>query len=319
MNAMPFKPLFSLLSPAGRAARLSTLIYHRVLPEADPLLPGVPDAATFRWQMRFLRRNFNPLPLDEAVQRLRSGSLPSRAVCVTFDDGYADNATVALPILREEGVPATFFIAAAYLNGGRMFNDTVIETVRRLSTGTVDLTPEGLGLREIQTDADRVALAREMVLAIKYLEFQEREVRAEAPARRLGMELPDGLMMTDAQVLELAENGMGVGGHTLTHPILARLPREQALAEIRGGKAALERLLKRPVTLFAYPNGRPGKDYNPEHVAMAQELGFAAAFSTAWGAARRDSDLYQLPRFTPWDPTPFRFGLRMARNLLGRA
>ena len=61
--------------------------------------------------------------------------LPSRSVAVTFDDGYADNARIALPILREERVPATFFIATAYLDGGRMWNDTVIEAVRRLVPG----------------------------------------------------------------------------------------------------------------------------------------------------------------------------------------
>ncbi|MFO8155711.1 MAG: polysaccharide deacetylase family protein [Thiohalospira sp.] len=316
---MPFKPLFSLLSPSGCAARLSILIYHRVLAEPDALLPGVPDAATFRWHMRFLRRHFNPLPLDEAVQRLRAGSLPSRAVCVTFDDGYADNATVALPVLREEGVPATFFIATAYLNGGRMFNDTVIETIRRLPQGSVDLEPEGLGVREIHGDPDRRQLAGEVILALKYLELEERRARAAALGERFGVKLPDDLMMTDAQVRDLADNGMGIGGHTLTHPILARLPREAAFHEMRAGKEALERLLERPVTLFAYPNGRPGKDYSPEHVAMARDLGFEAACSTAWGTARRDSDPYQLPRFTPWDPTPFRFGLRMTRNLLGRA
>lgn len=318
MSAMPFTPLFSLLSPAGRRARLSVLIFHRVLPEPDPLLPGVPDAAAFRWQMRFLRRHCNPLPLDDGVQRLRSGSLPSRAVAVTFDDGYADNATVALPVLRDEGVPATFFIATRYLNGGRMFNDTVFETVRRLPSGTVDLTPEGIGTREIRTDADRVALARELTLAIKYLEFDERQERAEAPARRLGLNLPDDLMMTDTQVRQLVEGGMGVGGHTATHPILARVAPETAFNEMREGKAALESLLNRPVTLFAYPNGRPTQDYAPEHVTMARELGFEAAFSTAWGTAHRTSDPHQLPRFTPWDPTPFRFGLRMAHNLLRR-
>ena len=234
MNAMLFKPLFSLLSPSGHAARLSILIYHRVLAEPDALLPGVPDAATFRWHMRFLRRHLNPLPLDEAVQRLRAGSLPSRAVCVTFDDGYADNATVALPVLREEGVPATFFIATAYLNGGRMFNDTVMETVRRLPTKTVDLTPEGIGIREIRTDADRVALARELILGIKYLEFDERQERAEALAQRLGLKLPDDLMMSDAQVRQL------VG------PLPAADPLPSQVSQARGTSTSTSRLT--PVT-----------------------------------------------------------------------
>ena len=97
----------AMFSPAGRRAKLSTLIYHRVLPEPDPLRTGDPDAATFRWQMGLLARHFNVLPLPEAARRLQDGTLPARAACVTFDDGYADNFTIALPILREAGIPAT--------------------------------------------------------------------------------------------------------------------------------------------------------------------------------------------------------------------
>ncbi|MEA3642018.1 MAG: polysaccharide deacetylase family protein [Lamprobacter sp.] len=316
---MPFTPLFSLLSPSGRTARLSILIYHRVLAKPDPLLPGVPDRETFRWQMRFIRRHFQPLPLSEAADRLRDEQLPSRAICVTFDDGYADNATEALPVLQETGVPATFFVAAGYLNGGRMFNDTVLETVRRLPQGPLDLGPEGLGPREIQANADRLALSGELIMGLKYLDRELRQARAAALAERFGVELPGDLMMCDDQVRQLENAGMTIGGHTLNHPILSQLPDAEAFEEIRQGKYALETLLKRPVRLFAYPNGRPGKDYRPEHTIMLRELGFEAACSTAWGTACRDSDPFQLPRFTPWDQTPLRFGVRLGRNLLGRA
>ena len=71
------------------------------------------------------------------------------------------------------------------------------------------------------------------------------------------------------------------------------------------------------MSLFAYPNGRPGVDYAPDvHPGMVRELGFDAAVSTHWGAARAGADCYQLPRFTPWDRGRVRFGLRLARNLL---
>ncbi len=315
-------PLLSLLSPAGRRARLSILIYHRVLPQPDALLPGDPDAALFRAQMQLLRRHFNPLPLSEAVARLRAGTLPARAACVTFDDGYADNYTVALPILQETGVPATFFIATGYLNGGRMFNDTVTEAVRRLPAGEHDLRAQGLGVRTIDGADSRMTLIRDAVLQIKYLGIDERRDRAEAFAAalrvRLNVALPDDLMMNTEQLRALARSGMGIGGHTVNHPILASLDPEDARREMREGKETLEALLAQPVTLFAYPNGRPGKDYLPEHAAMARELGFEAAVSTAWGAARRGSDFHQLPRFTPWDRAPTGFGLRLARNLMGR-
>ncbi len=67
--------------------------------------------------------------------------------------------------------------------------------------------------------------------------------------------------------------------------------------------------------LFAYPNGRPQQDYTAEHVAMVRDAGFAAAVSTARGAADRTTDPFQLPRFTPWRREPLGFDLLLARNL----
>ena len=69
------------------------------------------------------------------------------------------------------------------------------------------------------------------------------------------------------------------------------------------------------IALFAYPNGRPGADYRADAVAVVRDLGFDAAVSTAWGVSRRDSDVFQLPRFTPWDRSRTRFGLRLLRNM----
>ena len=312
------RSLLSLFSPSGRRARLSILIYHRVLPELDALLPGEPDADRFRWQMELLAKYCHPLPLEEAVTRLRAGTLPSRAVCVTFDDGYADNATVALPILHETGVPATFFIATGYLNGGIMFNDVVIEVVRRVPTGMVDFAEEGSGVRRIVSDADRVSVYTDLIQRLKYLPLKERSARAAALAERLGVRTPDDLMMTTEQLRGLAASGMEIGGHTHSHPILTRVDHATARREMQEGKERLERLLGHPVKLFAFPNGRPGKDFEAEHVNMVRECGFEAAVTTAWGTAGRESDLFQLPRFTPWDKTPLRFGLRLVRNLMVR-
>src|SRR5687768_16576249 len=101
---------------------LSILIYHRVIPEPDPLLPDEICARQFDWHLALLGRWFRVLALAEAVAQLRDGTLPARAACVTFDDGYADNVSAALPLLRKHGMPATFFLATAYLVGGRMWN-----------------------------------------------------------------------------------------------------------------------------------------------------------------------------------------------------
>ncbi|CAI08569.1 polysaccharide deacetylase family protein [Aromatoleum aromaticum] len=310
------KTVLSLASPAGAGAKLCILIFHRVLPDADPLRLGDPDANTFRWQMRLLSRHFNVLPLHEAALRLRERCLPARAACVTFDDGYADNYTTALPILREFGISATFFISTAYLDGGRMFNDTLIEVVRGLPEGICNLSSIGLGAVDLVSIADRQALAGTLLGYFKYRPPEERIPAAERLAETFDIDLPTDLMMSSRQLKALHASGMEIGGHTHSHPILALQSPAEARAEICLGKEKLEALLGTAIRVFAYPNGRPVKDYGQEHVAMISECGFDVAVSTRPAVADRHCDIHQLPRFTPWDRTPARFALRLLRTLV---
>lgn len=301
-----------MLGPLSRC--LSILIYHRVVAEPDALVPDQVCARDFDWHLDVLDRWFEVLPLVEAVARMRSGRLPVRAACVTFDDGYADNANIALPILRRRGVPATFFVATSFLDGGRMWNDSVIETIRGAQGDKLDARCVGLSFLSIATVGARLRAIEEVLSALKYLPPEERQSRVDTLAREAACPLPTELMMTTEQVRHLRASGMDIGAHTVTHPILARLEPERAESEIRESKRRLEAMIGGAVSLFAYPNGRPGRDYRHEHVGMVERLGFAAAVSTARGVAHAASDRFQLPRFTPWDRTPGRFVLRLIQN-----
>ncbi|HKQ25279.1 MAG TPA: polysaccharide deacetylase family protein [Burkholderiales bacterium] len=264
--------------------------------------------------MTVLGRWFRVLPLPEAVARLRDGTLPLRAACVTFDDGYADNVSSALPILRRHGVPATFFLATAFIDGGRMWNDTVIETVRRASGNTLDARPVGLDTLQIATPDLRRRVIDKLLAALKYLPMEERQQRVDELSAATASELPSGLMMTTEGVRHLHRSGMEIGAHTVNHPILAKLDSERAGNEIRDSKVRLEAITGASVRMFAYPNGMPALDYCREHVDMVKELGFEAAVCTARGVAHAASDPFQLPRFTPWDRTPGKFLLRLVQN-----
>jgi peptidoglycan/xylan/chitin deacetylase (PgdA/CDA1 family) len=296
---------------APSRGRLLVLIYHRVHDSDDALFPREPTRPGFRWQMELVARHLRPLPLTEAVQLLAEGSLPPRAVAVTFDDGYADNEAIAAPILSSVGVPATFFVTTAYLDGGRMWNDTVIEAVRRAPAGALGFARLAIEPLEIGDGASRRRLVDRIIGAIKHLPQVERQQFADDFATAVEVELPRDLMMDSMQVQALARAGFEIGGHTVTHPILLKLQPGQARREILEGKARLEKLVGGPLRLFAYPNGRPGEDYGPEHVAMARDAGFEAAVSTRRGVCTGGSDRFQLPRFTPWDQTPERFLARM--------
>ncbi len=303
---------------AARGPRLSILIFHRVLPALDPLLPGEPDATLFKARMRWLASAFHVMPLTEAVRRLADGNLPVNAACITFDDGYADNATIAAPLLSRLRLPATFFIATGFLDGGRMWNDTVIEAIRVARGSRLDLASIGLDEWPCSNIAERVATIAGLLDRLKYLPQSERQRKVDAIASAVGLAAQSDLMMTRRQVRELPRYGMAVGGHTVTHPILTTLGIDDARQEVADGRRDLEQTLGEPVRLFAYPNGRPRRDYDATHVALIREMGFDAAVATAWGVADRSSDRFQLPRFTPWDASVNRFGLRLAHNLTRR-
>jgi peptidoglycan/xylan/chitin deacetylase (PgdA/CDA1 family) len=297
------------------AQRLLVLIYHRVLRDVDPMAPREMTAEVFRWQMQLLRRHAQPLALADALDGLAAGRLPRRAVCVTFDDGYADNEQVALPILRESDIPATFFVTTGFLDGGRMWNDTLIEAVRRLPPGRHDLSAIGAGVIEVDGDASRILATRSAIRLLKHLEPDERLERARWLQDYSGGSLPDDLMMTSAQVRALHSAGMEIGAHTVSHPILRALAPEAAAVELQESRARLELLTGAKVRYFAYPNGRPGSDYDERHVGLARECGFEAAYSTRRGACSRASDRWQLPRFTPWDRSPARWISRLVLEL----
>jgi len=274
------KILPSLFSPAGKNARLSIVIHHRVIPEPDLLL-GDGGIKAFETGLNYLVKNFNVLPLSEAVNRLQNGTLPDRTACITFDDGYADNAEIALPLLQKYGVPATFFVASSFLDGGRMWNDTVIESIRLATGDTLDLSSIDLGIHAITTLEQKRETLTFLINKLKYLPYATRALQVEELNTIISARLPDNLMMTSVQVRQLHNAGMEIGAHTVTHPIL----------------------------------GKPGKDYLSIHTKMVKDAGFDAAVSTAWGAARQNSDIFQLPRFTPWDKDELRYVLRMVRNM----
>lgn len=299
-------------------------MYHRVLLKADPFLPGVPDRTHFEIQIKCLARWFNVLSLNEGTRRLAEGSLPRRAVSITFDDGYRDNLLVATPILQKYRLPATFFIATGFLGQGRMWNDTLIEAIRSTSRTEVDLTDFGLSQAPLSTTTQRLIAIDRLIAATKYLPDIARHNAVTAVASRLGSDLPDNLMLEPEQVRKLHQCGMEIGGHTVTHPILSGCDNDRA--EISEGKATLEDLIQSPVRGFAYPNGKPQRDYRQRHCELVRQLGFDYAVSTDWGTAQRKDDPFQLPRVGFHERNALLFILRMlksagdtARNLLPRS
>jgi len=306
----------SLLTRSKQHARLSILIFHRVLPFPDPIFPGEIHAERFNSLMEALVKTFNILPLSEATARLKSGSLPTRSLCITFDDGYRDNAEVALPILNRLNIPATFFVSTSFLDGGCMWNDVVIEAIRNTKKEELDLTTIGLDHIPVTNLEQRQFAIGRVLSELKYQPQNTRDENTAIIVEQSATHTPTDLMMRPEQVQLLAKSGMEIGGHTVTHPILTTLDSGTARSEIADGKQYLEDLTGEKIMSFAYPNGKPGQDYSSEHVEIVKKLGFSTAVSTSWGTSTSRSNPFQLPRFTPWDENTTRFRLRLLQNIL---
>ena len=288
------------LTGARKGPVLSILIFHRVLGESEPLNVGSVTEPQFASIIRLVRKSFECFPLSQAVTRLDAG-VPGHMLAVTFDDGYADNYEIALPVLKRFGVPATIFIATGYLDGGIMWNDRIAEAISRTTKESVDLEDLGEGVFSLADAAQRENVRRTIIASLKYRPAKERDELARRVADQLKIAPRQDLMLRREQVAALGRESMiEIGGHTHSHPILTCTDSELAAHEMTCGKRELEAITNKAVRGFAYPNGQPGRDYGPEHVALAEKAGFSFAVSTQWGAARAETDRFQLPRFTPW-------------------
>lgn len=293
------------------------LIYHRVHPKPDPFMIDPVPPALFEGQMRHLARAYRPLPLDELLDRSREGTVPPGAVAVTFDDGYADNAEHALPILRRHGIPATVFLVTGCVGTGRIpWHDEVLLAFAgtRRSAVRVPGSPEGAPPAPIEREEDRRSAAFATLAALKPLPEAGRLAAVAALQEELGRGDPAtaaALMLDWDRVRAMRDAGVRFGAHTVTHPILSRVAPERARDEVVRSKQAIEAELGEEVPFFAYPNGRP-EDYDETTVQALRAAGFRAALTTTFGANEAGDDPLHWRRTAAWSADPRRFALQIA-------
>jgi peptidoglycan/xylan/chitin deacetylase (PgdA/CDA1 family) len=195
-----------------------------------------------------------------------------------------------------------------------MWNDRILEAIGHCPGDTLDLSDFDLGVHTLPALAERGRFAWNIVEQFKFHPREERERMACELGARYTPDMTSP-MLTRAELCRLHAEGVEIGGHTVNHPILASIDEATAREEIAVNKEELEGLLGERVEVFAYPNGK-ASDFGPTHGRLVRELGYAAALSTIPGVSTAATDRYAMPRFTPWDRTPTRFGLRLLHNMV---
>jgi peptidoglycan/xylan/chitin deacetylase (PgdA/CDA1 family) len=270
-----------------RAARpvpgiLPVLTYHRVdEPERTPdLYPGLIGAtpAEFDEHMRFLAAFHSPLSLPELLAiRRGEAPLPPRAVMVTFDDGYRSVAEHAWPAMRRHGVPLTLFVPTAY--PGEPAAAFWWDRLWSALGDERDVVPTPVGDLPVRTPEERLRTYRRLRGLVKSLPHEEATRVVDELCRDAGVESPGASVLDWDTLRRLAGEGVALGPHSRTHPLVQTLPPADARAEILGSLGDLEREVGSVPRVFAYPGG--GVDR--ETTALLREEGFELAFATRRG------------------------------------
>jgi peptidoglycan/xylan/chitin deacetylase (PgdA/CDA1 family) len=246
------------------------------------------DVAAFERQMAWIARRWRVLPLEEALAGLAAGTLPERALALTFDDGYRNVATVAGPVLAARALPATVFLVTDPMGTDEvLWPDRVYLAFARTAAATVDVPDLGLVRRALDGPAARAAAYATSVRALKGLPTAEKDQRMAALLAALDRTAPedpgDFRLLSWDDVDAMRRTGRwSFAGHSARHEILARMPDGHVAASVGRSHEAVARRTGRAPTVFAYPNGR-AMDFDDRARAALEHLGVPFALSTIEG------------------------------------
>lgn len=299
-----------------KGAGAAIVTYHGILPRGykmiDPDLDGgLVTAKSFRRQLQLLKNHYNVISPEQFLDWcLGKEELPPRAVLLTCDDDLRNTLTEMVPMLQEHGLSCLFFVTGASLGevSTMLWHEQLylmfLATKKRV-VNLDDIRP-GSGDRAMTTQQKRV-LWWKLVQHLSKYEADTRHQLIEEVREQLG--LPDDwgvsflsdplryrfLMLNAVELRALVKAGMGVGAHTLTHPVLSQLSPEAAWCEISESRCKLERVIGRPVWALAYPFGDPASVTERE-CEMAERAGFSCAFLNVGGGLGARMPRFALPR-----------------------
>lgn len=296
------------------------LMYHRIADvKYDPWQLSV-SPANFEQQLKVLKDHFKVIPVSELIQQVHNNHIRKDAVCLTFDDGYADNYLAAKPLLEKYNCPATFFIASKYIGAASQFwwdelEDIMLGSSRLPSSLSLEIngdqyeftiSPGDLAPGQVEQQkawqwpapppTDRCKLYLDIWEILLPLDYDV--IKGTVDKIRLwanyGITPPEGkIPMSPLQLQKLTANDLfELGIHTDTHPALSFHPKAYQQNEIIKCRDYLEHHYRHTVNAVAYPYGR----FNDLTVNVIKGEEIAAGFTTEGRIINRHADPYKLGR-----------------------
>ena len=277
--------------------KFAILCYHRIGTEGVPLFSVLPPEV-FERQMRFLRKHYRIISLDQLCRELQDPQSVEQAVAITFDDGYRDLYSYAFPILQKYQIPATIFLVVGSIETGEVpWYDRVFAALQAASADTLDLSWDQPLRFSLRSRWARLQAACEIVSYLRTLPDRRRRELCDALEKRIAFSQAalKERMLTWEQVRTMQDGGISFGSHTMTHPIVSQLDPAKLEKELAESKRVLEDRLGSPVRDFAYPFGKLA-DCGPLAAEVLARCGYRSAVTTVAGINTPGTSLFELRR-----------------------
>lgn len=266
-------------------------MYHKIVDKHSDYFSSL-NIKVFEKQIRFLRR-FYPIVSLEDLFSTNLDKTRKTKIAITFDDGYRCIYKHAYPILKKCDIPATVFLAVNSIENDLPIWTDLVDYYLKSGGKTSQEFPDKDTLKTLPDD-QRLDVLKKM------------EEKIQLPA-----DIRGALQMCSwSEIREMSENNITFGGHTMTHPILSKVPLEQAKYEIQQSKKTIEGKINKPIYTFAYPNGQPD-DFNAEIKQIVKDAGYKLACTTIFGRNYQKTDPHELKRIYTSGNSILKFALRL--------
>lgn len=258
-------------------------MYHRFCRKGNVSSFGI-SSDTFRWQLEKIIEHYRVWSFGDCIQHyIANGRWPARCAVITIDDGYRDFYEFAYPELRRLNLPATFFVTVNFIMQKIwLWPDRLHYALDKTVKSDFQIDIKGqLKIFTIKDQASKTRAWKTLIDCCIMLDDIDKVQLIGSVEKALAVNLPE--LPTDdyaaanwRQLVEMLRNGIEIGSHTMNHPILSRINREDLDHEVKESRAVLEDRLQAPVYTFCYPNGQPG-DINKDIVNAVKSAGYIGA------------------------------------------
>ncbi len=262
---------------------LTVVMFHRVLPRTDVRWTGADpewtmSTETFAACLHFFKKHYHPISMQQlAAAHTGKTALPERSLLITFDDGWADTAEYAQPILDQLGLPALVFVAGSVVNQTAPFWQ---ESIYRLLATHADgmarldaaLAKSGITISLQAQGPDSEQAIRNV---IRQLEGRDKACLNELARLLQASSHEPAAMMSAEQLKKMSDSRHGIGSHGMTHQPLTKVP--DAAQEVAQAKDMLSQYLHGlTVNTMSFPHGA----YDKKVVAACSATGYDYLFSS---------------------------------------